>query len=248
MPAQTATVVGPTGEEVFTDDLNRVKVCMHWDRINTGDENASCWVRVSYPNAGQNWGGVFVPRIGQEVVITYIDGDPDRPLITGRVYNAVTTPQWHTQGQLSGYKSKEYKGSGFNQLVLDDSTGQNRTQLYSSSASSQLNLGYLVAQNGNTRGQFRGTGFELATDSYGAIRTQKGLYISTFGRSGASGEQLDVTEASGQLSAAPAAATGNFRYSYAARRCRHAGHRLTKDLHSRYPVVEFRRRGASQWI
>ena len=201
MPAQTATVVGPTGEEVFTDDLNRVKVCMHWDRINTGDENASCWVRVSYPNAGQNWGGVFVPRIGQEVVITYIDGDPDRPLITGRVYNAVTTPQWHTQGQLSGYKSKEYKGSGFNQLVLDDSTGQNRTQLYSSSASSQLNLGYLVAQNGNTRGQFRGTGFELATDSYGAIRTQKGLYISTFGRSGASGEQLDVTEASGQLSA-----------------------------------------------
>jgi type VI secretion system secreted protein VgrG len=201
MPAQTATVVGPSGEEVFTDDLNRVKVRMHWDRVNQGDEKASCWVRVSFPNAGENWGGVFVPRVGQEVLITYIDGDPDRPLITGRVYNKVATPHWHTQGQLSGYKSKELKGAGYNQLVLDDSTGQNRTQLFSSTNASQLNLGYLVAQNDNVRGQFRGTGFELATDSYGAIRTQKGLYISTFGRSGASGEQLDVTEARGQLSA-----------------------------------------------
>ena len=201
MPTQTATVVGPSGEEVFTDSLNRVKVRMHWDRINSGDEKASCWVRVSYPNAGSNWGGVFVPRIGQEVIITYIDGDPDRPLITGRVYNSASSPQWHTQGQLSGYKSKEHKGSGYNQLVLDDSTGQNRAQLYSTQTAAQLNLGYLVSQTDNTRGAFRGTGFELATDAYGAIRSQKGLYISTFGRPGASGEQLDATEARGQLTA-----------------------------------------------
>lgn len=201
MPTQTATVVGPSGEEVFTDQLNRVKVRMHWDRLNTGDEKASCWVRVSYPNAGENWGGVFVPRIGQEVVITYLDGDPDRPLVTGRVYNSASTPQWHTQGQLSGYKSKEHKGSGYNQLVLDDSTGQNRVQLYSTQAGAQLNLGYIVVQRDNQRGQFRGTGFELATEAYGAIRAQKGLYISTFGRPGASGDQLDIREARGQLSA-----------------------------------------------
>nr|WP_269504304.1 type VI secretion system Vgr family protein [Burkholderia sp. IMCC1007] len=202
MPTQTATVVGPAGEEIHTDKFNRVKVRMHWDRLNDGDENASCWVRVSYPNAGENWGGIFVPRVGQEVVITYMDGDPDRPLVTGRVFNGSSTPQWHTQGQLSGFKSKEYKGSGYNQLVLDDSSGQNRVHLYSSQTSAQLNLGYLVEQRDNNRGAYRGTGFELASDAYGAIRTHKGLYISTFGRPGASGEQLDVTEARGQLSAA----------------------------------------------
>ncbi|WP_106302844.1 type VI secretion system Vgr family protein [Paraburkholderia sp. BL18I3N2] len=75
-------------------------------------------------------------------IVTYIDGDPDRPLITGRVYNSASSPQWHTQGQLSGYKSKEHKGSGYNQLVLDDSTGQNRAQLYSTQTAAQLNLGY----------------------------------------------------------------------------------------------------------
>jgi type VI secretion system secreted protein VgrG len=201
MPTQTATVVGPSGEEVFTDQLNRVKVRMHWDRLNSGDEKASCWMRVSYPNAGENWGGVFVPRIGQEVVITYLDGDPDRPLVTGRVYNSACTPQWHSQGQMSGYKSKEHKGSGYNQLVLDDSTGQNRIQLYSTQAGAQLNLGYIVAQRDNQRGQFRGTGFEMATDAYGAIRAQQGLYISTFGRPAAGSDQLDVREARGQLSA-----------------------------------------------
>lgn len=201
MSTQTATVVGPSGEEIYTDKFNRVKVRMHWDRLNSGDENASCWVRVSYPNAGENWGGVFVPRVGQEVVITYVDGDPDRPLVTGRVYNGVCAPQWHTQGQLSGFKSKEYKGSGYNQLVLDDSSGQNRVHLYSSQTSAQLNLGYLVEQRDNDRGAYRGTGFELAADAYGAIRSGKGLYISTFGRPGASAEQLDVAEARGQLSA-----------------------------------------------
>ncbi|MGK8202840.1 type VI secretion system Vgr family protein [Burkholderia cenocepacia] len=201
MPTQTATVVGPAGEEIYTDQLNRVKVRMHWDRLNNGDENASCWVRVSYPNAGDNWGGVFVPRVGQEVIITYVDGDPDRPLVTGRVFNGNCTPQWHTQGQLSGFKSKEYKGSGYNQLVLDDTSGQNRVHLYSSQTSAQLNLGYLVEQRDNNRGSYRGTGFELASDAYGAIRAHKGLYISTFGRPGASGEQLDVAEARGQLSA-----------------------------------------------
>ena len=201
MPTQTARVVGPQGEEIYTDALNRVKIRMHWDRRNGGDEKASCWVRVSYPNAGEGWGGVFVPRIGQEVVVTYLDGDPDRPLVTGRVYNSVATPQWHTDGQLSGYKSKEHKGGGYNQLVFDDTTAQNRVHLYSTNSAAQLNLGHLVGQTDNARGAYRGTGFELASDAYGAIRTQKGLYISTFGRTGASGQQLDATEAGGQLEA-----------------------------------------------
>jgi len=198
---QTAIVVGPAGEEIYTDYLNRVKVSLRWDRHNTGDDRASCWVRVSYPNAGQGWGGLHVPRVGQEVIVTFLGGDPDRPVITGRLYNEDQLPQWHTNGRLSGYKSKEYKGNGFNQLVLDDTTNQNRVNLYSTSSHSQLTLGYLVSQRGNERYRFFGTGFALSTDEYGAIVTHKGLYISTFGRPGAQGTQLDATEATSQLKA-----------------------------------------------
>ncbi|AMP12841.1 type VI secretion system Vgr family protein [Collimonas pratensis] len=201
MHAQIATVVGPESEEIYTDSLNRVKVRFPWNRLNQGDEKASCWVRVSYPNAGQGYGALNVPRIKQEVVITFLGGDPDRPLVTGRVYNSEQTPDWHTDGKLSGYKSKEYKGSGFTQLVMDDNTSQNRVQLYSSNTNAQLNLGYLVGQQGNTRQAFYGSGFALNSDAYGAITTNKGLYISTFGRPGAQGSQLDVREAYEQLGA-----------------------------------------------
>ena len=198
---QTAIVVGPANEEIYTDHLNRVKVQFRWDRKNPGDEKASCWVRVSYPNAGQAWGALNVPRIGQEVIVTFLGGDANRPVITGRLYNELQAPQWHTDGRLSGYKSKEYKGNGFNQLVLDDTTSQNRLHLYSTYAHAQLNLGYLVTQRDNDRGRFYGSGFALSTDDFGAIVTHKGLYISTFGRPGAQGTQLDATEATSQLKA-----------------------------------------------
>lgn len=199
MQTQTATVVGPAGEEIHTDQLNRVKIRFHWDRLNPGDEKASCWVRVSYPNAGEGWGAVHVPRIGQEVIITFLDGDADRPIITGRIYNGDQAPHWHSDGRLSGYKSKEYKGAGFNQLVMDDTTEQNRVQLFSSSANAQLSLGYLIGQQGNNRAGFYGSGFALNSDAYGAITAQQGLYISTYGRPGPRGSQLDVREARDQL-------------------------------------------------
>ncbi len=198
---QTAIVVGPAGEEIHTDHLNRVKVQFRWDRQNPGDARASCWLRVSYPNAGQGWGALNVPRIGQEVIVTFLGGNADRPVITGRLYNEAQSPQWHTDGKLSGFKSKEYKGSGFNQLVLDDTTSQNRVHLYSTNTHAQLNLGYLVTQSGNDRGRFYGSGFALSTDAFGAIVTNKGLYLSTFGRPGAQGTQLDATEATTQLKA-----------------------------------------------
>ena len=199
MHPQTATVVGPAGEEIYTDPMNRVKVRFHWDRLNPGDEKASCWVRVSYPNAGEGWGAVHVPRIGQEVIVTFLDGDADRPIVTGRIYNGEQTPDWHSDGRLSGYKSKEYKGGGFNQLVMDDNTEQNRIQLFSSNTNAQLTLGYLIGQSGNNRDGFFGSGFALNSDAYGAITTHKGLYISTYGRPGAHGSQLDVSEARDQL-------------------------------------------------
>ncbi|TGP40574.1 type VI secretion system tip protein VgrG [bacterium M00.F.Ca.ET.228.01.1.1] len=199
MHMQTATVVGPQQEEVFTDSLNRVKVRMHWDRLNGGDENASCWVRVMSPNAGGTLGGVFVPRVGHEVAIVYLDGDCDRPVVGGSLFNGQQTPQWHSNGLLSGYKSKEFQGAGYNQLVMDDSTGQNRAQLFSSTAQSYLHLGYLIDQQGNTRGSFLGNGFDLKTEAYGAVRAGKGIFVSTFARGGSASQPLDVREANEHL-------------------------------------------------
>lgn len=195
MHTQTATVVGPKQQEVFTDNLNRVKVLMHWDRENAGDEKASCWLRVMSPHAGGTLGGVFVPRVGHEVGIVYLDGDCDRPVVSGSLFNGQQTPQWHSNGLLSGYKSKEFQGTGFNQLVMDDSTGQNRTLLSSSVGESYLHLGYLINQQGNTRGAFLGSGFDLKTDSYGAVRAGQGMILSTYARGGASSQPLDVKEA-----------------------------------------------------
>ena len=198
MHLETAIVVGPRGEEVYTDELNRIRVQFVWDRVNPGDENASCWVRVVQSDSGGGYGGVHMPRIGEEVLIDYIGGDCDRPLAVGRVYNGATKPQWHSDGILSGYRSKEYSGGGYNQLVMDDATGQNRVQLMSSSANSLLHLGYLIDQNGNSRGSYLGSGFDLRSDAYGAVRASQGLYVTTHSKAPNS-QPLDVKETQQQL-------------------------------------------------
>ena len=198
MHLETAIVVGPQGEEVYTDELNRIRVQFVWDRVNPGDENASCWVRVVQSDSGGGYGGVHMPRIGEEVLIDYIGGDCDRPLAVGRVYNGATKPQWHSDGILSGYRSKEYSGGGYNQLVMDDATGQNRVQLMSSSANSLLHLGYLIDQNGNSRGSYLGSGFDLRSDAYGAVRASQGLYVTTHPKAPNS-QPLDVKETQQQL-------------------------------------------------
>lgn len=95
---QTAVVTGPPGEEIWTDQYGRVKVHFHWDRTGPRDENSSCWIRVSNPWASSGFGGIQVPRIGDEVVVDFINGDPDAPLITGRVYNASNMPPWELPG------------------------------------------------------------------------------------------------------------------------------------------------------
>lgn len=199
MHMQTATVVGPSGEEVYTDELNRVKVQMHWDRVGTNDQASSCWMRVILPHAGKGFGGVFVPRIGQEVAVSYLDGDCDRPVVSGLLFHSANAPHWHSNGLLSGFKSQEYSGQGFNQLVFDDSTSQNRAQLYSSTANSYLHIGYLIDHTGNTRGSYLGTGFELKTEASGALRAGSGLYVSTYARGGTSSQPLDVKEATQHL-------------------------------------------------
>ncbi|KVZ91120.1 type VI secretion system Vgr family protein [Burkholderia ubonensis] len=200
MHLQTATVVGPENEEVYTDSLNRILVRMHWDRRD--GVGATCWVRVAYSDTGGGYGSVHVPRVGEEVTIDWVGGDCDRPIATGRVYNGATQPCWHSNGILSGFSSKEYGGGGYNQLVMDDATGQNRLQLFSSQGSSMLHLGYLIAQNGNVRGNYLGSGFDLRTDAYGAIRANRGLFITTHPGSGVATQQLEVRQAQQQLAGA----------------------------------------------
>lgn len=179
MQWQPAIIAGPEGEEIYTDALNRVKVWFPWNRLNERDEKASCWVRAGFADAGSTRGGHFPMRAGDEVLVGFIGGDCDRPVIVGRMHGGTTPPVWHTTGLLSGLRSKEYGGRGFNQLVLDDATGQNRIHLATTSEDSHLHLGYLVDHTGNKRGEYLGAGFDLKSNAYGAIRAGQGLYIST---------------------------------------------------------------------
>ncbi|CAM2181917.1 type VI secretion system secreted protein VgrG [Burkholderia cepacia] len=207
MQFETAIVVGPKNEEVYTDELNRIKVMFVWDRQNQGNERASCWVRVAQSDTGGGYGSVHVPRVGEEVLVGYLGGDCDRPVVLHRVYNGRVQPQWHSNGILSGYRSKEYSGAGYNEMVLDDATGQNRLRLFSSSANSMLHLGYQIDQNGNTRGSYLGTGFDLRTDSYGAVRANGGLYVTTHTTSAGS-QPFDVSIAQQQLARSENVAKG----------------------------------------
>jgi type VI secretion system secreted protein VgrG len=129
----TAVVVGPGGEEIYTDKYGRVKVQFHWDREGKNNENSSCWVRVSYPTAGKAWGAIQIPRIGQEVIVDFIEGDPDRPIIMGRTYNAGQMPPWDLPGKkmVSGFKSNSTKGGGgFNEISFDDTKGTELIQIH----------------------------------------------------------------------------------------------------------------------
>src|SRR5262249_21537948 len=127
---QTAEVVGPSGQEIFTDKYGRVKVQFHWDRQGKHDADSSCWVRVAQVWAGKRWGASFWPRIGQEVVVAFHEGDPGRPIIIGSVYNAEQMPPYQGSGpdgkhasdnKVSGFKSNTtLGGSGFNELRFDD--------------------------------------------------------------------------------------------------------------------------------
>lgn len=118
---QTATVAGPAGEEIWADRYGRVKVQFHWDRLGQFNEQSSCWVRVASPWAGSGMGGVSAPRIGQEVVIDFLDGNPDRPIITGRVYNEDNMPPF--EKEVSGIRSKTVHGDGFNEVTMHDGAG-----------------------------------------------------------------------------------------------------------------------------
>jgi type VI secretion system secreted protein VgrG len=133
---QTATVVGPAGEEIFVDKYGRVKVQFHWDREGKMNADSSCWLRVAQVWAGKGWGGFFWPRIGHEVVVLFEEGDPDQPLITGSVYNAENMPPFTLplRKKLGGIKSASVNGSSkenFNGIVFFDEKGHEHTSIHS---------------------------------------------------------------------------------------------------------------------
>lgn len=125
---QTAMVVGPAGEEIWTDKYSRIKVLFHWDRYAQGDENSSCWIRVAQTWAGKSWGHIQIPRIGQEVLVDFLAGDPDRPIVIGSVYNGSAMPPYNlpanaTQSGIKSRSSKGGNGANFNEIRFEDKKG-----------------------------------------------------------------------------------------------------------------------------
>jgi type VI secretion system secreted protein VgrG len=231
--SQTALIVGLPGAVATTGRDHQVKIQFAWQRGAApnpgglehggddagnapGNEASGTWVRVAEALAGPNWGSQFTPRIGTEVLVDFIDGDLDRPVIVGQLYTGSDAPPFAAgvdsdvghAGVVSGIHSSNFDGAGHNQWLADDTPGQLRTRLATSSAATELNLGYLVQQNANSaqRGSYRGNGFELRTDAWGMLRGGEGLLLSTSARaqngSSVSSTVLDAAEAVGMLKGA----------------------------------------------
>ncbi|WP_343682893.1 type VI secretion system Vgr family protein [Acinetobacter baylyi] len=213
---QRARVVGSENEEIHVDEWGRIKVRFLFTRAedhahDTGagsneNDTDSAWIDVLTPWAGEQYGARFLPRVGELVVIDFFDGHVDRPFVIGRIHEGQRSPtKFDVKGQLpatrnlSGIRSKEVEGSGFNQLRFDDTTGQISAQLQSSHGTSQLNLGNLSHPKNEETSQGRGEGFELRTDHYGAVRAGKGMLISTYAQEQAQSQHLSAKEASHQL-------------------------------------------------
>ncbi|OKV49556.1 type VI secretion system tip protein VgrG [Escherichia coli] len=144
---QSAVVTGPAGEEIFCDEHGRVRVKFNWDRYNPSNQDSSCWIRVAQAWAGTGFGNLAIPRVGQEVIVDFLNGDPDQPIIMGRTYHQEN----RTPGSLPGTKtqmtirSKTYKGSGFNELKFDDATGKEQVYIHA-----QKNMDTEVLNNRTT--------------------------------------------------------------------------------------------------
>uniref|UniRef100_UPI00201F32E9 type VI secretion system Vgr family protein n=1 Tax=Vreelandella olivaria TaxID=390919 RepID=UPI00201F32E9 len=166
---QIAQVVGPAGEEIHCDEYGRVKVQFPWDRYASSDDTASCWVRVSQGWAGAGYGSIAIPRIGQEVVVSCLEGDPDQPLITGRTYHAVNTPPYllPEHKTRTGIKTQTHQGEGFNELCFEDKAGEEFIYLHA-----QKNLELHVQNSRQKRVEFDDTA-TIGNNSYLAVANDR---------------------------------------------------------------------------
>lgn len=200
---QSAVVTGPEGEEIYCDQHGRVKVQFFWDREGEHNDKTSCWMRVASNWASQNFGAINLPRVGMEVLITFLEGDPDQPLITGCLYHGAHLPPYKLPDfrTVATVKSKEYKGSRANELRIDDTTSEISIALRSDHGASAINLGYLTHPR-PAGGQPRGEGFELRTDRHGAVRAAAGLLITTEPRPNEAKHHKDLPETAERLATA----------------------------------------------
>ncbi|MCV6904285.1 MAG: type VI secretion system tip protein VgrG [Achromobacter xylosoxidans] len=220
----TALVVTAQDASITTGRDLRVKVQFPWQRGERplpgglrhrshgddagnapGDDRSGTWLRVAGAQAGPNWGAHHLPRQGNEVVVEFLDGDIDQPVVVAQLYNDSDLPPWSAgvdgeanhPGTLSGWHSQGLDGQGHSQWLFDDTAGQVRTRLSSSIAASQLGLGYLVKQAADdaSRGEWRGSGFELRSDAWTVVRSGQGMLLSANAREGARSTQADAQEA-----------------------------------------------------
>jgi len=227
---QTAHVVGLPDSVLTTERDHRIKIQFPWQRGAApnagglaetpgagksgnapGNDQSGTWVRVAEWLAGPNWGSHFLPRIGTEVLVDFLGGDIDRPIIVGQAYNGADLPPFSAghdaganhPGVLSGWMSHNFE-EGHNQWVLDDSPGQLRTRLATSENAGQLGLGHLIQQAPESahRGAWRGSGFEFRSDAWLAVRAGDGILISSTARPNGQSTQMDVAETVAQLKAA----------------------------------------------
>ncbi len=234
MPArsQIALVVGLPDAALTTERDHRIKIQFPWQRGAApnaggltetgprstgktgnapGNDQSGTWVRVAEWLSGANWGSHFLPRLGTEVLVDFLDADIDRPIIVGQLYNGADLPPFSAgheaganhPGVLSGWMSHNHE-AGHNQWVVDDAPGQLRTRLATSENAGQLGLGHLIEQapESATRGAWRGSGFEMRTDGWLAVRAGEGILISTTARPNGQSTQMDMAEAVSQLKAA----------------------------------------------
>ncbi|GHA82291.1 type VI secretion system Vgr family protein [Cognatilysobacter bugurensis] len=226
--AQTARVVGLPDAAVTGNRDHQVRIQFPWQRGRApnpggladtgsrsnpeghapGDHTSGTWVRVAEWLAGPNWGSHALPRIGSEVLVEFLHGDIDQPVVTGQLYNGEVAPPFaltdasNHPGTLSGLHTQSLDGSGTQQWVIDDAPGQLRQRLHTSIADSRLELGYLIEHHNGQRGALRGQGFDLATLGWANLRAGQGVLLSTTARSRAQSTQFDVAEAVSQLKAA----------------------------------------------
>lgn len=203
---QSAIVVGPPGEEVYCDELGRIKLRFPGTREQDHPDGAgasntdrdSAWVRVASHWASKRWGSISLPRVGDEVLVEFLGGDPDKPIVVGCVYGGTAVPpDFSHSGELpgnrflAGIKSKEVHGARYNQLRLDDTPGQISAQLASEHGHSQLNLGWLTHPRSDAEGQARGEGAELRSDQSVVLRAARLMLLTTQAMLGAAGKQLE---------------------------------------------------------
>ncbi len=225
---QTAMVVGLPESAVTSTRDHQVRIQFPWQRgtaPNTGgltdtgshanpdghapgDDTSGTWVRVAEWMAGPNWGSHALPRVGSEVLVEFLHGDIDQPVITGQLYNGNVAPPFaladasNHPGTLSGLHTQSLDGSDTQQWVMDDAPGQLRQRLHTSLADSRLELGYLIDHDNARRSGLRGSGFDLATLGWANVRAGQGVLLSTTARQEGASTQMDVAEAVAQLKGA----------------------------------------------